>query len=563
MTDGNQDLENIENQQFSRLDFGFARFLSDRCKLSGEQKSRFEGLILELSAQQAAGHSCIELTAEDEALVASSGLTSNTQVMPLVIDHSRLYLHRYWMYEKRLAVQLTQLSRQHFQASQAESLLDRYFPAADSDIDWQKQAAKSTISQGLTIISGGPGTGKTTTVVKILALLQEIAEAPLHMALAAPTGKAAMRLQESIAANKAALPCPQSIRDRIPEKVTTIHRLLGAKPPSPYFKHNADNPLPYDLLVTDESSMIDLALMSKLVDALKPGARLIMLGDKDQLASVESGAVLADLTHSMPKHTVELLKSHRFHGNIKRLADAVNRQQAELAWQLLCAGDDDIALLNGDPIGFIVENYLDYLQLMANRADFPSIFAAFNRFQVLCANQYGHNAVTDINARVEQQLCKLNRIKLGGQWYAGRPVMVTNNNSALQLFNGDIGLCLADPESQGQLRVFFLRGDGSLKKIQPARLLNCETVFAMTIHKSQGSEFERVLIMLPEKINPVLSKELLYTAITRAKTQIKIAADRTIFMNSIAKRVQRHSGLTRKLLHYQTEKADEIDKKTL
>lgn len=460
---GKQILANIEERQYSRLDFGFARFLGERCKLSGEQRSRFEGLLLELSAQQAAGHSCIALTADDEALVAASGQASSNRLTPLIIDQNRLYLHRYWWYEKRLAEQLIVLSRQRFEAKQADDLLDLYFPSHDTDIDWQKQAAKSTLTQGLTIISGGPGTGKTTTVVKILALLQEIAEVPLYIALAAPTGKAAMRLQESIAANKTLLPCPQSIKDRIPEKVTTIHRLLGAKPPTPYFKHTADNPLPYDLLVIDESSMIDLALMSKLVNALKPGTRLILLGDKDQLASVESGAVLADLTQSLPKQTVELLKSHRFQGNIKVLADAVNRQQAALAWQLLC--DGEVSLLNVDPIDFIVENYLDYLQLIANHADFPSIFAAFNRFQVLCSNQHGRNAVLDINARVEQQLSKINRIRPGGQWYSGRPIMVTDNNPGLQLFNGDIGLCLADAESDGQLRVFFLRGDGGIKKI--------------------------------------------------------------------------------------------------
>ena len=261
-----------DERQFSRLDFGFARFMGERSKLSGEQKNRFEALLLQLSAQQAAGHSCIELTGEDQALAALSGLASANQLTPLVIEQNRLYLHRYWQYEQRLAKQLAALSRQHFAARQADDLLDRYFPVKNSDIDWQKQAAKSALSQGLTIITGGPGTGKTTTVVKILALLQENAVQKLHIALAAPTGKAAMRLQESIAANKAALPCPQSIKDHIPEKVRTLHSLLGAKPPSPYFSHDADQPLPYDLVVTDETSMVDLALMSKLVDALKPGA---------------------------------------------------------------------------------------------------------------------------------------------------------------------------------------------------------------------------------------------------------------------------------------------------
>lgn len=542
-----------DEQPYSRLDYGFAKFFSARSTLSGEQKYRFERLLLQLSAQQAAGNNCILLSREDEVLAAASGLSSQNQLTPLIIEQNRLYLHRYWHYEQRLAKQLLALSRLHFAAEQVGPLLNQYFPETEPGIDWQKQAAQCALSQGLTIITGGPGTGKTTTVVKILALLQEIAPQTLHIALAAPTGKAAMRLQESIAANKATLPCSLSIKEHIPEKVSTIHRLLGAKPPSPYFRHDADNPLPYDLLVVDESSMVDLALMSKLVDALKPGGRLILLGDKDQLASVESGAVLADMTQSLSKQTVELLKSHRFQGGIKLLADAVNQQQTEIAWKLLQKPAADVALLRSDPISFIVENYLGYLNLMAEGADFTQIFSAFNRFQVLCANQKGSNSVADINSRVEQALAGLDKIRLGGLWYAGRPIMITANNPGLQLFNGDIGLCLPDVESQGQLRVFFMRGDGSVKKLQPARLLACETVYAMTIHKSQGSEFAQVLIMLPERVNLVLSKELLYTAISRAKTQVKIVADPAVFKAAIGRKVQRQSGLAEKLLKLQTE----------
>lgn len=547
-------MANHDEQPFSRLDVGFARFLSDRSPLSGEKKSRFETLLMQLSARQAAGHSCVTLAGDDAALVESSGLsTGGDQLMPLVLESGRLYLHRYWLYERRLAQQLSALCHQRLACESTDEALARYFPSTGDEIDWQKQAAKSAVTQALTIITGGPGTGKTTTVVKILALLQEIAEQPLHIALAAPTGKAAMRLQESIAINKDGLPCSQTIKDHIPEKVSTLHRLLGARPPSPYFKHCAEQPLPYDLLVVDETSMVDLALMSKLVDALKPGARLILLGDKDQLASVESGAVLADLTQGLPQQTVELLKAHRFQGDIKALADAVNRQQVEQAWQLLQNPHGDVSLLAADPIDFIVSHYLDYLNLMASGADFPAVFAAFNRFQVLCSNQRGPNSVSDINTLVEQELSRRDKIRLGGLWYPGRPVMITANNPGLQLYNGDIGLCMPDAESDGQLRVFFLRGDGSFKKLLPARLLACETVFAMTIHKSQGSEFERVLIMLPKRVNPVLSKELLYTAITRAKTSVKIVADHAVFMASVTHKVQRDSGLGDKLLNLAQE----------
>lgn len=538
-----------QDHSYSRLDFGFARFLGERCKLAGEQKSRFETLLLELSSQQASGHSCIRLTEEEVTLAAASGMASSGGLTPLIFEQNRLYLQRYWQYEKRLAEQLFALAGLQFSADEAESMLERYFPILAGDFDWQKQAARCALSQGLTIITGGPGTGKTSTVVKILALLQELAAQPLHIALTAPTGKAAMRLQESIAANKTALPCTQLVKDRIPEKVTTLHRLLGARPPSPYFLHNADHPLAYDLVVVDESSMVDLALMSKLVDALKPGARLILLGDKNQLASVESGAVLADLTLSLPQQTVELQKSHRFQGNIMALANAVNCQQAEPAWNLLQY--TDTARLTSDPIAYCVDHYLDYLELIENGADFPAVFAAFNRFQALCANQHGRNSVTDINLRVERELSGLNKIRINGAWYPGRPVMITANNHALQLFNGDIGLCLADPENDGQLRVMFLRGDGTIKKLHPARLPSCETVFAMTIHKSQGSEFDNILILLPEQPNPVLSKELLYTAVSRARKQVRIVADQAIFTACIAQKTQRHSGLADKLLSLQ------------
>jgi exodeoxyribonuclease V alpha subunit len=213
--------------------------------------------------------------------------------------------------------------------------LDKHFkPAENHQTDWQREAAKLALTHAFAVVTGGPGTGKTTTVVKILALLQELAQQPLHIALAAPTGKAAMRLQESIGASIKTLSCSDEIKRQIPDEVKTLHRLLGARPPSPYFHHDADKPLPYDVVVIDEASMVDLALMSKLVDALKVGARLILLGDKDQLASVESGAVLADFTSSLKKHTVELQKSHRFHGEIKDLAVAVNQQQGKTAWDL-------------------------------------------------------------------------------------------------------------------------------------------------------------------------------------------------------------------------------------
>ena len=544
----------FEKQPFSRLDMVFARFLSERSLLDPTQKQAFENIVMSLSFEQSQGHSCIQIDDEAKTLIIASGLAlidtnshDTTTTLPLAIEQDRLYLHRYWLYESRLAQQLskiTQLKVSNKPKTTADfsTLLDKYFGNSET-IDWQLAAATMAINQAFCMITGGPGTGKTTTVVKILALLQELSDQPLLIALAAPTGKAAMRLQESIGFNKAALPCIAAIKSAIPESVTTLHRLLGAKPPSPYFRHNAKQPLVYDLVVVDEASMVDLALMSKLVDALKPGARLILLGDKDQLASVESGAVLADLTTALPQQTLELQKSHRFDEDIKNLATAINQQQDLEAWRLLQTGNKNIALLETDLIDYISKQQIDYLRLITARAEFSDIYKAFNRFQALCATRLGKNSVSDINHAVELLLSNKKLIHLSGLWYCGRPIMITQNNAALQLYNGDIGICLRDKEQEDQLRVFFQRADGSIKKYLPARIPHCETVFAMTIHKSQGSEFEEVLIILPETISPVLTKELLYTAITRAKKTIKLVANEAVFSSTVRQRVQRVTGL--------------------
>lgn len=538
-----------DEQQFSRLDLAFAHFLGRQAALDKQRLPAFEALVATLSYQQNQGHSCIALDWPDRDMVLASGLASASGSRPLVLEQNRLYLQRYWAYEQRLARQIRQMTRVSYPVRNLSDALDRYFTESADATDWQREAARLTVGQAFSIITGGPGTGKTTTVVKILALLQELSEQPLHIALAAPTGKAAMRLQESIGFNKASLPCSDAIKRHIPEAVTTLHRLLGARPPTPYFRHDAAKPLPFDLVVVDEASMVDLALMSKLVDALKPGARLILLGDKDQLASVESGAVLADLTAALPAHTVELQKSHRFDRSIKQLAEAVNRQQPEAAWAALQSADATIAMLDQDLIEYIAERRKDYLRLLQSGSDFEPVIGAFNRLQVLCANRQGADSVDAINIRVEQRLAGKNLIQLAGPWYAGRPVMVTQNNSALHLYNGDIGLCLPDVEQGGRLMVFFQRPDGTVKKYLPARLPQCQTVFAMTIHKSQGSEFDEVLIVLPERLNPVLTKELLYTAITRAKKTVRLVSSESIFFETVQRRIQRFGGLAAKLNH--------------
>ncbi|MDQ7091355.1 MAG: exodeoxyribonuclease V subunit alpha [Methylococcales bacterium] len=549
---------NLNTLPFSRLDWAFAEFLSQRSCLKAEQKPRFKNLVAELSFEQSQGHSCLRINRNDQQLALASGLALSIDVQddapdlslkPLIVQENCLYMHRYWFYETRLATQLKQLLVINYQVDDLNTALDHYFPVQQDDfqaIDWQREAAKMALTQAFSMVTGGPGTGKTTTVVKILALLQQASLQPLHIALAAPTGKAAMRLQESIGHSKHGLNCTDKLKQSIPEEVTTLHRLLGAKPPpSPYFKHHAENPLPYDVVVIDEASMVDLALMSKLMDALKPTARLILLGDKDQLASVESGSVLADLTMSLKNHTVELLKSHRFGGVIKELAAAINKQQGLKAWDLLTTPNETITVLTQNSLNYMADKQRPFLTLAQQHASFDSIYAAFNQFQVLCSNRNGPNGVNEINRLVEKKL------GLSGHWYNGRPIMITKNDVATQLYNGDIGLCLSDNSQYGQLRVYFLLADGSIKKILPSRLPACETVFAMTIHKSQGSEFNEVLIALPDTLNPVLTKELIYTGITRAKKTVTVVAHKAVFINAVAQKVARYGGLIAKMKgHY-------------
>ncbi|MDD5229519.1 MAG: exodeoxyribonuclease V subunit alpha [Methylococcales bacterium] len=538
----------IELSQFSRLDSAFAQFFSASTAISKIEKDTLENLLIQLSATYYQGNTCLKLNVQQQKLLLNSNLTTtsktNSILRPLHIDeHNHLYLRRYWDYEQRLITKLRTMQQNDSVISNLDDLLDTFFEKKTNfEMDWQREAAKCAVSQNFTIITGGPGTGKTTTVVKILALLQQInTEKPLHIALAAPTGKAAMRLQESITNSKTTLKYEQSIKDVLPETVTTIHRLLGAKPPSPYFRYNEKNLLPYDLIVIDEASMIDLAMMSKLVAAIKPSARLILLGDKEQLSSVESGTVLADLTEALPKNTIELQKTYRFKDEIKAFAQAINQKNASQAWKLTRNKDAVIEHLGDDFLVYLVEKHTEYFELIKTRANFSDIYAAFNKFQILCAHREGTNSVSDLNYRLEKALQSKKYINLSTTWYIGRPVMITQNNATLQLYNGDIGICL--PDEHGEIKVFFPRQDGNSQGYSPARLPNCETVFAMTIHKSQGSEFEEICVCLPEYQQTILTKELLYTAITRAKERIKLVTTEAIFIATVQISITRVTGL--------------------
>ena len=545
---------------------------------------------------------------------------------PLVLSGACLYMRRYWNYERQVAGDIARRLQANAAApADLAARLASLFPeplVVDGQrlTDWQKLACAMAAQGRFTLITGGPGTGKTTTVVRLLALLQEAAMAtgePLRLSLAAPTGKAAARLTESIGAQVQSLALDERVREQIPTLVTTLHRLLGSRPGSRHFRHDAANPLPLDVLVVDEASMIDLEMMASLLDALPAHARLILLGDKDQLASVEAGAVLGDLCReaesggyseatrawlesqtgerledpalvpgdkALAQHIVMLRHSRRFGSGsgIGRLARAVNLGDAQTARATLAAGADDLhvlrlsgeqdralerLLIEGQGVGESrPQGYAHYLQVMqAQRpvldADSQAwdrwagnVLAAFDQFQLLCAVRKGAWGVEALNERIAEALVRRKLLEQAYGWYEGRPVLVTRNDYSLGLMNGDIGIALRlpePPESPGApvrevLRVVFPRNDGSgtLRHILPSRLSAVETVFAMTVHKSQGSEFAHCALILPDSLNPVLTKELVYTGITRARHWFSLIESRAgIFQQAVQRRVERRSGL--------------------
>ena len=474
---------------------------------------------------------------------------------PLILDpDGRLYLHRYWRYETVLAERLLALASE--QIDPGENQLDKLFPAETETTDWQREAAKMALSQRLCIISGGPGTGKTSTVVKILALLRmQHGGSTLRIALAAPTGKAAARMQESIHRAGESLQVDNTLLESLPDQASTLHRLLGVIPASQRFRHNRDNPLPLDLLIVDEASMIDLALMARLVEALPSHARLILLGDRDQLASVEAGAVLGDICAGagsdapLAAHIVLLKQSYRFgsESGIGRLAAAINRGDTEQMMRLL---QDEtisgIALYSSHKAALkqATAAYADYLHQVAGNRPWPELFEAFNRFRLLTARRTGPAGVETLNREIERQLRREGVITTSDDWYPGRPVMITRNDYNLHLYNGDLGIAL--PVEGRQMLLFPGEREGYMQ-IAPARLPGHETAYAMTVHKSQGSEFDQVLLMLPTEDSPLLSRELLYTGVTRARQSVTLCATEPVLVSACQRKLQRSSGLMQRL----------------
>jgi exodeoxyribonuclease V alpha subunit len=505
---------------------------------------------------------------------------------PLILDEcDRLYLCRYWQYEHSLAETIkagVNGPRPSIDLELLRNGLDRLFPSS-RETNWQKVAAFNAVVSNFCVITGGPGTGKTRTVVAILVLLLEQAGGKkLRVALAAPSGKAAARLKESIQLARETLHCADEIKALLPTDATTIHRLLGTIPDSPYFRHNADRPLLVDLVILDEASMVDLATMSKLFAAIPAGARVVLLGDKDQLTSVEAGYVLGDICNtgstiqlsdrfahlydkvtgeklSTPAATtrnamqdciVELRKNYRFRSDsgIYRLSDAINKGDTEGAFEVLRAGTYRDVTWRSLPgvralprllLASITDGYQSYLA----QDDPAQALERLSDFRVLCAVRNGPYGVAELNRLSEQILSQAGLLQKADQWYRGRPVMVTRNDYNLKLFNGDIGLVLPDPEAQNEMRVFFSSADGKMRRLIPSRLPVHETAYALTVHKSQGSEFGRVLLILPQNDSSILTRELLYTGLTRAREHVEIWSSEGVLRSAIARRVARTSGL--------------------
>jgi exodeoxyribonuclease V alpha subunit len=485
-----------------------------------------------------------------EALTKSKAVGGPDGQTPLLIDDSnRLYLRRYWNYQQRLAAALRQKA--------ADSR-----PVERGKAGTQAGAIASAVTNSLTIISGGPGTGKTTTVLHILTrLLQKPGNERLRVALAAPTGKAAARLEETIRMGLEVLDCPEEVKRRMPVNASTIHRLLGMKGNSVYFRHDRDNPLPFDLLVIDEASMVALPLLCKLFDALPESARIILLGDRDQLASVEPGAVLADMVDAaaspgspLRDAVVTLEKNYRFseESGIHHLCDAVRRGEAEQAVQILRAqSSPDLRSFEPNEPRELAARFSEAILrgFSASVAEKqPAVaLAQLRNFRVLAALRRGPFGVEGLNRKIEGILREAELLpRHVTTSYAGKPVLITQNDHQLQLYNGDVGILLLDleaTENPDQLWAWFMGKENTLRRFAPARLPQHEAAYAMTVHKSQGSEFDRVLFVLPDQETPVLTRELIYTGLTRARSQVELWWTEAVLVTAVMRRAERSSGL--------------------
>jgi exodeoxyribonuclease V alpha subunit len=620
-----QELQTIlsESGLFSNLDIHFANFIARLTKANSPEVPLAAALV---SCKTSEGNICLDLaeyagkalpinsrnevpeqficpTFSDwsDHLIKSGVAVEGQGNTPLVLDQDgRLYLRRYWEYEKSIShfiqeqanIDLPDLNYQKL----AKGVQKLFPPLSPGKTDWQKIAAITAVTRSFSVISGGPGTGKTSIVVKILVLLLDQYEGKqkLRILLGAPTGKAASRLQEAVASTGI-------LQENIElSEATTLHRMLGTMPNSPYFRHNAKNFLAADVVIVDEASMVDLPLMAKLMQAVPHSTRLILLGDRDQLASVQPGSVLGDIcrpeimncfsdkfcqqtlelsgeilspaskstieisTSGLQDSFVELVKNYRFsdESSIARLSNAVKEGDGDRAVDILLAEDNNQVSWSEIPSPAELErklqNWTGFAQYasMQHTREPDSCFTVLDSSRILCGLRRGPYGMQRINTILAHQLASrstplsqtnFSQRKHTPSYLAGQPVMITQNDYSLQLFNGDVGIILPDSGRKGALRVFFRTESGTLRDIALALIPAHETVFAMTVHKSQGSEFDRVLLILPDQDSPLFTRELLYTAITRAREKVEIWGRKDVFYQAVKRQVTRTSGLAETL----------------
>ncbi len=588
-----------EEIHYEALDYQLADlFLALDKEQSKTQNQILKKCTLEISKQTREGCIAIACTPEQQKQLLASKVVAiaeddNDNYKPLILDNGKLFLRRYWQYQKLLADQIQ--TRMHQQAlsiteeSWIDKRLDYYFKSdsQEGETNWQQLAAKQALKNKFLIISGGPGTGKTTTITRILVLLieeyiakksKEANEAneldnkksvkkggdgykkhSFDILLAAPTGKASIRMLDSIrdAQQKMQkmqkMELTEQIQHYIPKQASTIHKLLGYIPDSISFKHNRNNPLKADIVLIDEASMIDIALMSKLIEAVPAHAKLILIGDKDQLSSVETGSVFADICQGLEDtpYLVTLQKNWRFvkDSGIGQLAIATNKGDHKTVLAVLNDQDQpscellSASILSNQMVAKqLISPWEAYFEVIKNpQATLPEIFEAFNQYRILCALRRGLNGSLILSDRIEKTLIKQNFISVQtrqqssqqatAKWYHGRPVMITQNSYEKGLFNGDTGIALI---KNGQLKVYFPdKEEGDYKSLTPIRLPAHETTWAMTIHKSQGSEFNQVTLILPHEVMPLLTRQLIYTGITRAKQKVTIVASKEVLLAGV------------------------------
>jgi len=519
---------------------------------------------------------------------------------PLILDDAgRLYTHRYWYYERSVADQLLKRSQAFIAPpilpDDCKKILKRIFQDSSTDRYYSHIpiiAALIGLTRQLCLITGGPGTGKTTALTRILAFIIEANERDNErIAIAAPTAKAAMRLQESIVQVKATLSSFPWVKNTIPQTPVTLHRLLGSNGDETSYQYNHNHPLPYDIVVVDEASMVDLAMMFHLLDALPAHAKLILLGDPHQLPSVNAGSVVWDIlasgaanhysqafSHLLSSYTdieqsilnieekegitdcvVEFRQNYRITENtpLEYLRQSIMAGNVEEALRLLENGGNLLQRIHLST-AHTLETYVKeeigvylrkYSQHITDGDDTDKIFHAFDSFRVLCAIHTGLFGVDSLNRLIEDSLKSSMNVPLNRFLYPGKAIMITENDYSHQLFNGDIGLLLFDQEALNHWSFYFRSPEnaGIFRKVSPYSLPKHEKAFAMTIHKSQGSEYDQVFLFLPHHHFPILTRELLYTGITRTKNRLVIIASKDIFTASLVRRNRRHSGLTEKL----------------